>query len=279
MNIRRFRLINKNGEGYNLTTREHFLHTPMGLGFQKETEYRRLGNQYIILNDAFAQAQIQGDIFFPEPGAYNKYYEFVRFCQNTPLYLLYKPAGREFIRAVQLSYVEKTELEFGGLNIQVTFDALTLFYEQISAFNDKAIAITGKTFNYKYDYVYSGGALNTVTIQSDSYAESPCTVYIYGACENPVWYHYVDGILVATGALTGEIPDGQKLAIDTTNMPYSIKRVDMANRFVADVYGFADFSTERFITLKHGNNTISVQHSGADALTIAIEAQILYASV
>lgn len=279
MNIRRFRLINKNGEGYDLTTRSHFLHTPYGLGFQRETEYQRLGNQYIILNDAFAQAQIQGEVFFPNPGAYTKYYEFVRFCQNAPLYLLYKPAGREFIRVVRLSYVEKTELEAGGLNIQVTFDALTLFYEQVSAFNDKAIAQTGKTFNYKYNYVYSGGALNTVTIQSDSYAESPCTVYIYGACENPVWSHYVNGVLEATGSLVGEIPDGQKLAIDTTEIPYSIKRVDMANQFVADVYGFADFSTERFITLKHGDNTISVQHSGADALTIAIEAQILYASV
>ncbi len=279
MNIRRFRLINRDGAGYNLTTRDHFLHTPSGLGFQKETEYQRLGNQYIILNDAFAQAQIMGEVFFPNPGAYTKYYEFIRFCQNAPLYLLYKPASREFYRSVRLSNVEKTELEFGGLNVTVTFDALTLFYEEVSAFNDKAVATSGKTYNYRYNYVYSGGALNTVTIESDSYAQSPCTVYIYGACIDPIWYHYVNGVLKSTGSLTGEIPDGQKLAIDTTEIPYSIKRVDMANRFVADVYGFADFSTERFIMLEHGENTISIQHSGADALTIAIEAQILYASV
>lgn len=279
MNIRKFRLINRDGVGYDLTTREHFLHTPSGLGFQRETEYQRLGNQYIILSDAFVQGQIMGEIFFPNPNAYSKYYEFVRFCQNAPLYLLYKPGTREFHRAVRVSNVEKTELEFGGLNISVIFDALTLFYEEVSAFNDKAIATQGKTFNYTYDYVYSGGALNTVTIQSDSYADSPCTVYIYGACENPTWLHYVNGVLVASGALTGEIPAGQKLAIDTTEIPYSIKRVDMANNFVADVYGFADFDTDRFITLQHGDNTISVQHSGADALTIAIEAQILYASV
>lgn len=279
MNIRNFRLINNDGKGYNLTTREHFLHDPSGLGYDKETEYQRLGNQYIVLDDAFAQGQVQGEVFFPQPNAYDKYFEFVRFCQNEPIYLLYKPAEKEYRRQVKLSNVGKEEIANGGLNVTAVFSCLTLFYEQFSIFGDASEATGGKTYNYKYDYRYSSMSANTLVLDSDSYAESPCAIYIYGEAVNPVWRHYVNNVLHATGSIRATIEAGQKLKIDTTEIPYSLTRVDMANRFIADVYGEGDFSTERFITLKHGKNTISVSHDTASPLTVAMDARILYASV
>ena len=279
MNIRNFRLFNNDGAEYNLTVRDHFLHTPAGLGYTKETEFQRLGDQYIILDDAFAQAQITGEVFFPNPKAYDKYFDFVRFCQNTPLYLLYKPSEREFRRVVRLGAVGKEELQAGGLNVTVSFDCLTLFYEQFNVFGDASEAENGKTYNYKYNYRYSSASANTIVLDSDSYAESPCAIYIYGEVVNPVWRHYVNNVLFATGAINATIEAGQKLKIDTTEIPYSLTRVDMANRFVADVYAEGDFSTERFITLRHGRNTISVSHDTASPLTVALEARIVYASV
>lgn len=279
MKIRNFRLINGDGVGYDLTTRSHFLHTPSGLGFQKDMTYQRLGNLYVVLDDAYAQGQIMGNVFFPNPNAYEKYYEFIRFCQNTPIRLLYKPSTKEYRRDVVLSSVAKEELSAGGLDVAVVFDCLSLFYEHFSLFGDKEDAETGKTYDYRYGYKYADSSTNSLLIDSDSYADSPCTIYIFGEAVNPVWRHYVDNVLVATGKLNATIENGQKLRIDTTQIPYSITRVDMSNRLIGDVYAYGDFSTERFIMLKHGKNTISVSHDAVAALSVSMEAQIVYASV
>lgn len=279
MNIRRFSLINFDGEEYGLTVRGHFLHGPGGLGFEKESEVRRLGSLYVILDDAFAQGHITGDVFFPSPGAYGKYFEFIRFCQNGPLTLAYSVEGQEYRRKVRLGSVEKGELSGGGLDVSVTFDALSLFYRHYSLFGGGDGAGGGKVYDYEYSYTYSDFAQNTLTISSDSYADSPCTIFIYGEAVNPSWRHYVDGELYATGAVSATIDAGQKLMIDTTEIPYSIARVDMANRMLGDLYAQGDFSTERFIMLRHGMNTVTVAHEAASALTLAMEAQIVYASV
>lgn len=279
MNIRRFKLINADGVWYDLTVHEHFLHTPSGLGYQRDTTYQRLGTRFAVLEDAFAQGQIMGDVFFPHPKAYDKYFEFIRFCQNTPLYLSYKPSEVEYFREVRVSSVEKTELTVGGLNCPITLDCLSLFYKRELINADGEITTGGKVYNYKYDYRYSSSMINTVEIQSDSYTDSPCIIYVFGEAINPIWRHYVNNVLVATGAISGTIPSGQKLVIDTTITPYSITRKDMANRLIADMYSASDFSTDRFIFLKHGSNRITVSHEGVNALRVLMEGHIVYASV
>lgn len=279
MNIRKFKLIDANGVWYDLTVHEHFLHTPSGLGFQRDTTYQRLGTRFAVLDDAFAQGQIMGEVFFPHPKAYDKYFEFVRFCQNTPLYLVYNPNGVEYYREVRVSSVEKTELTIGGLNCPITLDCLSLFYKRELINADGKVLYGGKVYNYKYDYRYSTSMINTVEIQSNSYADSPCIIWIYGEAINPIWRHYVNNQLVATGSVNGEIPSGQKLVIDTTKTPYSITRQDLGNRLIADMYAASDFSTERFVFLKHGANRITVSHEGANALQVLMEGHIIYASV
>lgn len=279
MNIRKFRLINNDGEWYDLTTREHFLHSPSGLGYAKEEVFRQLGNLHVLLDDQFMQGEILGDVFFPHPKAYDKYFQFVRFCQNTPIYLEYTPTDKSYIREVRVSTVEKTELTTGGLNCPVTLHCLSLFYRREFINVEQGSTTGGKIYNYRYNYRYSASSPNSVTIESDSFAESPCAIYIYGEAVNPVWRHYVNNILVATGKVNGTIPSDQKLMIDTTQIPYSIKRLDMANRLVADMYALSDFSTDRFITLKNGRNVISVTHDGVNILRVLMEAHITYASV
>lgn len=279
MNIRKFKLINSDGESYDLTVHSHFLHTPSGLGFVRDTTYQRLGTRYAILDDAFAQGQIMGEVFFPHPKSYDKYFEFVRFCQNTPLYLSYTPNNTEFLREVRVSSVEKTELTVGGLNCPIVLDCLSLFYKRELINADGSVTGGGKVYNYTYNYTYSTSMANTIEINSDSYSESPCTVIVFGEAINPVWRHYVNNILVATGAIDGTIPSGQKLVIDTTQTPYSLTRKDGANRIVADMYSASDFSTQRFIFLRHGANRITVAHDGANALRVLMEAHIIYASV
>lgn len=279
MRVRKFKLINEYGHSYELLTRKSFLHSPSGLGYKEATLYQRLGEQHAVVDDGFEQGNPKGYIFFPEPNAYEKYFEFVQFCRNTPLYLHYTPHQQEYIMRVRLDQIDKTEIQAGrGLNCAVSFLGETMWYRRVSDINE-GIASQGKVYTYTYDYVYGENAANTVHFDSDSFDESPIKLTIFGGCTNPRWQHYVDNVLVATGGVNGTINDGMKLVVDTTRIPYSIKEFDSANQEILDMYSFSDFSTDRFLIGRRGRNRITVSHSSPDALMVAVEANISYASV
>ena len=279
MKVRKFYLVNKRGKRYELLTRRQFLHSPGGLGYQESTIYQRLGEQFSVVDEGLEQGEITGSVFFPNPNAYDKYFEFVQFCRDTPIYLTYVPVKQEYMRQVRLDTIGKTEIEGTGLNCSVTFKALTLWYKRVKSINDSGDSSSGKEYEYTYDYRYSTNATNTVSFDSDSYNDSPIRLTIFGECTNPRWQHYVDNVLVATGAVEGTVQNGMKLVIDTTVVPYSIKQLNMLDEEVLNMYPLSDFSTDRFLLAKKGKNRISVSHSSADALSVMVEANISYASV
>lgn len=278
MKVRKFYITNSSGKRYELLTRQHFLHSPGGLGYKESTVYQQLGEQFAVVDDGFAQGEITGSVFFPQPNAYKKYFEFVQFCRNTPLYLSYHPTTSEYKREVRLDTIGKTEIEGPGLNCSVTFKALTLWYKKVSDVNEGE-GTDGKTYIYTYDYQYAANVANTVSFESDAFDDSPIKLTIFGECTNPRWQHYVDNVLVATGAVTGTVQEGMKLVVDTTQIPYSIKQYDSLNQEVLDMYPLSDFGTQRFLMAKKGKNRISVSHSSADVLRVMVEANISYASV
>ncbi len=120
---------------------------------------------------------------------------------------------------------------------------------------------------------------NTLMIDSDSHGDSPCKVTVYGPCTNPVWKHYVNNVLYETGRYEGSIPDGHKLVIDTTQIPYSITERGVSDEVVADRYQMCDFTTERFFHLQYGSNRISVVHEGLNILNVMVEGRISYETV
>ena len=278
MNVRSFKITNKSGQSYNLLTRDLFFHGVSGLGYAEDTTYQQFINRYSVIDAKFEQWAPAGYIMFTQPGAYEKYRQFVRFCQNTPLTLYYTPAGTTYQMDCRLSQIEKTELQGDGLNCRVVFRALTPFYSVVSVYNSGEIT-DGKTYNYTYDYQYSDSIVQTVIIESDSYSECPARLTIYGAATNPSWQHYVNNVLYETGSVTGVIAPNRKLVVDSTHIPYSITQQDLAGNVVQDMYPLSDFATERFILLQHGTNTIVVAHEGSTTLKMEVEAMLEYASV
>lgn len=277
--MRKFRLLDGNGTEYNLTTRAGFLHSPKGLGYEKDITFQRVGNLFRAVNQRYAQGAVDGEIFFPEPNAYQKYFDFVQYAQNDGLILLYNPAGAEYRCNVELTKVGKMELQACGLNIDVTFTMTTMWYKTFDFYNDGEEAASGKIYPYNYPYVYVENASNTIAFDSDSMIESPLRIYIYGAAKNPTWAYYLNNELVGTGKVTGTIPAGNVLLIDTSSIPYQIKQIDGYGNVVSDMYPLSDFSTVRFFRAHKGVNRISAGHEETTALKLKVEAQLLYASV
>lgn len=273
------KLINKAGHTYDMLVPDHILTSITGFGFKKSTEFLSVGDGFIALEDKYDHLAIEGTVFFNEENAYKKYFDFVQFANTGNLILEYS-AYKTFRRAVRITEIEKNEMmsRKGTLQSEIKLMPLEPWYTTVSAFNDASI-VGGKVYDYTYPYTYASQELGSIIIDSDSMAESPSKISIYGPCINPRWSHYVNGKLVATGAYTGEILANRKLVIDATAIPYTMTIQTTANEVISNVYQLGDFSTERFMFLESGRNRISVSHEGTNSIMIAVEAKLAYASV
>jgi len=277
--MRKFRIINGEGKTFELNGKAAFFHSVDGFGYSDATQYEKIGTDFLPLYEEFSQGEITGSIFFGGSGAYETYREFTRFVRAVPLTLVYE-MDELFKVPVRLTDISKSELMNGGfgLNCEVHFLATGLFYKAVTKFSD-TVYVGGKIYPYEYTYSYAEISQNTLMIDSDSYVDSPCKITIYGPAINPIWKHYVNNELFETGAYIGTIPADHKLVIDTTNIPYSITERGVSDEIVADRYQMCDFTTERFFTLQHGIDRISVVHEGLNSVDMMVEGKISYETV
>ena len=276
--MRSFKLINKDGETYDLTVKDRaFFHTVSGLGYEKSIDYIRVQNTYTATSNFFEMGEVEGNVYFGGSGNVNDYFAFARFCQNEPLKLVYNPGNNTaFSRDGFIARIEKSDGD-NPKSCKVRFQCITPWYKSVAVYNDGHIT-DGKVYDYSYNYTYSDTIAGSVRINSDSYMSSPAKLIIYGAVTNPTWSQYVNGKKVLEGKVYATIVANHKLVIDTTTNPYSIKEYDMANNLIADRYQQSDWNTTRFITIEHGENIINASAGGA-YINLGVEAQIQYATV
>lgn len=277
--MRKFRLINAKGSSFDLNGQAAFFHSIEGFGYKDATQYEHIGTDFFALDEVFSQGEMRGKVLFAGRDPYKKYREFTNFVRAVPLTLVYE-MEETFRVPVRLVEIGKAELENGAkfLNCDVLFLAAGLFYKTVKKYSE-TITVGGKVYDYEYPYTYADLSQNTIMIDSDSYEDSPCKIVIFGPANNPVWKHYVNNELYEIGRYEGTVPDGHKLVIDTTTVPYSITERGVGDEIVADRYQSCDFTTERFFMLQHGSNRISVTHEGLNTVDVYVEGKISYETV
>jgi len=278
--MRQFYLRNGNGAEYSLMDVQHWLNSPKGLGLKFKNKYSQVGPSFIRTKVVSNPQNPTGTVIFTGNKLYDKYQEFVLFTQVEPLILVYNPNGTEYIANVSLEEIKKEEIDekTSTLQVDVSFKRLTRWRRIILQRND-AVIQRGKVYPFEYPYVYGKDIANNVTIESDTTEESPCKITIIGNCENPIWRQYVNGVLKHEGSVNVSVTGGQRIVIDTTTTPYSIKKYDSSNNLIADLYQLSDFSTDRFFFLEKGTNRFSIGHDGTNALELAVEAHLEYETV
>ena len=305
--MRTFALIDKDGTTYNITVKDKvFFYGITGLGFEDETDFLRIKERFSLASKKLAQGKIVGTVKFWQRGAEAEYFRFAQFCQNGPLKLRYAPQSGQitksgfshgyveqrtlflpyeyvtrenFFRDGYITKIERSDGVGNCLEAVIEFTAETPWYKKVSEYNYGGQSQDGKKYSYNYSYQYATTADNEITVESDSWQQSPAKIIILGPVTDPIWRQYLDDELVATGKLNGSILEGHRLVIDTTTVPYSIREYDSQGQFVADLYQSCDFSTERFIRLAHGKNRIAVSGLNANAIGVGVEAQLEYATV
>lgn len=268
--MRKFTLKNARGEEWDLNATKSFLSDPKGLGGERKTTYKPIGSTYAKTTDNIKQKAVSGTVVFSD---YEEFEKFCRFVQHAPLVLIYTAADT-YMMQVSIDKLTKTELDEMGLQSDITMKGLTTWYRAV--YVEKMEVSDGKKYPYQYSYKYIDSQMGTITISSDSVAESPVRISILGPCKNPSWTHYINGQKAETGKIKGEISAGNRLVIDSTKIPYEIVEYDQNGKMVKDRYQDSDFATERFIRAGYGNNVISATHEGSEELKIAVEARLEY---
>ncbi|MBP3784604.1 MAG: hypothetical protein J6I68_15265 [Butyrivibrio sp.] len=277
--MRKFYLRNGNGAMYSFMSTTHWFNEPKGLGLNMGDKYSQVGLNFVRTKKLSKPKDIEGTLVFTGNDQYSNYYSFAMFAQVEPLTFIYNPNGTEYMVDVHLKELGKGEInpDTGWLEADISFKKLSPWYRVVRQRNDGQTV--GKVYDYQYPYKYGKDVANNVTMISDTALESPCKITIIGTCINPIWRLYVNGVLKSTGRVITTLTQGQRIVIDTTVIPYSIKKYDNQNNLITDLYQYSDFSTERFFFLERGTNRISIGHDGVNTLELAVEAHLEYETV
>ena len=272
--MREFFITNARGDQWNLNRKKSFFHGIGGLGQEHRADYMQIGNQFIKLEDLLRQKNITGDICF---SGYDEFIKFSKFIQHKPLVLTYT-AAESVNMEISIDKLDKREIETGGLYCPVSIKGMSAWYRTVITGNSDLISY-GKRYSYAYDYRYADFASGSVEIESDSAVDGSVRLTIQGPCRNPSWTHYLNGNLMCTGKVNCSIPEGNRIIIDDTQIPFEIAEYNSIGEYVQDLYQESDFATKRFITLGFGNNLISFSHEGTTAISLIAEGRICYETV
>ena len=136
-----------------------------------------------------------------------------------------------------------------------------------------------KQYNYTYPYCYVDSTAPGILIQNPGRRESPCTIEILGHAVNPKWTLIQKDAEIASGAVTTEIKEGQKLVVRSETDRLEIAIYTMENEWVEDVYQQSDFSTARFIYAPPGESMLKFSHEGSQELNVSVEVRAYYEAV
>lgn len=266
-----------------------FIRDVNGLGFEVDTTYKKIDNEYILLNRSYNQMQIKGtiDFNFKDTGVsimtpQQAYEDFVRYITDTPLKIEYQPVP--FTNQVYYRDGEITEVNFDETKtkkVDITFTTTGLWYKKnYYRSSSEPVSDDRKVYDYTYNFRYGGkGQRNTIELLINTYIPSHFKLIASGSLVNPVWTYYNSGEYVASGKLNYTIPEGYKLVIDTSTKPYGLYMINNNGEYIQNLYNYSDFSTKRFFDLKEGIGEIVISDDYNNTSEMLAEVYETYASV
>ena len=183
--MREIKLVNNEGEEFDLTRPDACLQDISGIGMEIEFETVRIGQCDVVVDEQPQYNPVSGMIPFMDMEPYT---EFLQFIAKRPITLAYKPKNAWYFTSARVSVVEKEEItpvdEYAETDVD--FYRLGPWYStlRIDPYSDTTAA---KRYTYTYPYRYVDSTAPGILLQNPSGQESPCTIEIYGPARNPRW--------------------------------------------------------------------------------------------
>lgn len=302
--MRYFKLENSERGEFDITTDEVLFHDIEGLGFEEETDFRRVGPVWRLNTAKNSQLPVSGKLCFTENGSttpYRKYEEFKKFITRTPLILKYYPHGvddKVYRKRVRVNKLAKTEMtKYGVLDCEISFMPYSPWYEVITL-NTEPIPVSENAgwiwdVGNRWDrpdselllprYKFGSETRSSVYIDCDSNTQGFVKLEIIGPARKPNWNHYVNGKLVSSGGFESSsdvsLTENEHLIVDNTEGLYSMVIRNVLDGSTRNVYSLRDFDKLCFFNLEAGRNVITVSSENGTPLTVIVESHIHYATV
>ncbi len=271
--MRKFKLINADGQEFDLMRKDAFFSTPSGLGFKKGFDIAVSGYSFIETDNVLEQKEISGEMIFK---GYKEYNEFSKFITKLPLKLCYKPLDTWYYIDCKVSQLDKDEISYSSKRLICKIDYLCFsqLYKDITVTKSK-VGDDGKIYNYSYPFKYVEPSTGIITIINESNIDSPCILHIMGPCVNPSYSLIQSGVVKATGKINKILDEGRKLVIDSNPNNMEIAEYTINNEYINSLYGFSDFTTARFIYFPPGESTLQFSHEGSTEFIAFTEVRLL----
>ena len=227
--VREFKLVNEKGQEYSLMDIKNYclLTDPSGLGYSYSTEYEQLGNTFITNLRKLEQGQISGTVNFLNYDNYKNFVDFVeraetlKFSYKIP----FKNSTKEYFKDVNIQGLTKTQIQTNGvISEAVTFDCLSLWYEQTTAIYTIEPKDNEIRWDFEWDSRFADYDTRNLQYINEGHVESPILVEINGHVINPKIELYVEGQLYQTVEFTVEIEEYEKLLYGTKEDEFYINR-------------------------------------------------------
>lgn len=225
---RQFYLENSLGKKYELTNKnfKQFLNEPEGLGFSKNLNVLRIGNDELITDEQYSMPSISGEVLFYDnlENAYQDYLEFINFVRYSPLKLYYLPPNMLFPYYIECSITQVDKSEYqrvGYLSCPVTFYGYTLW--QNSQESNLVVSNSenkdGKYYELIRPYHYAGNSLNSIEINNTGDVPIGFVFEVVGSVTNPRLIASQNGVVYGQLKLNGTF---DYIRVDSNDLTESI---------------------------------------------------------
>lgn len=132
--MRKFKLINAEGQEFDLMRKDAFFFSPSGLGYEMQFDTTPAGYDFIELDSEMLQKTVSGSVVF---AGYEQYEEFALFVSKEPLQLAYQPLEEWRYINCKIARLTKGEKESGSHRLisDVDFLCLSTWYESLKVVN------------------------------------------------------------------------------------------------------------------------------------------------
>lgn len=279
MAVRQFKLINANGETFDLMRTDAFFHSPDGLGFSIDAEYAQIGNSYQLIDTEAAQKTPTGEMIF---SGYSVYMEFAAFIAASPLKLCYMPISEWAYLDCIITKFSKSEIDHSDnrLHCDIDFTATSKWYIPRTVNRTASEVTNAKKYSYPYPYQYAESINGIISLTNNASEECPSVLTIVGPIVNPSWSLAVAGKVIQSGAVTATIESGHKLVVSSKDNDLKIAEYVVAdNTFVQNLYQASDFTKDNFLIIPVGTSTLTVTGTSASEISAYIEVEEIHETV
>lgn len=226
MKVRRFLLENEKGQQFRLDDLNEgcFLVSPTNLGYSYETDFVRLGYNFIENNRKIQQKNPNGTAYFK---SYDKVKEFIDYIESSSelkwIYIVpYKAGEKIYYRDVVIVKLDKTEKSGKWLACPVEFAGLSLWYEENTVIYTIEQLTNEIRWDFRWDSSFTDYDSRNLQYINQGHVEAPIYVEMDGHLVNPKIELYVEGELYQTVEVTTEIAEYEKFLYDTRENQFFI---------------------------------------------------------